>query len=109
MVPREPSLIGLVAAEEVHFAEASRTCVVDDGGEQDGRGIPPAAIGEPRALIQAHPAGHLERCHGRDHQIVVPEFVDDSVGILSPPNNSSSMAEAIAALYDRDLDVEFGS
>jgi alpha-1,6-mannosyltransferase len=34
----------------------------------------------------------------------VPEFVDDSVGILSPPNNSLSMAEAIAALYDRDLD-----
>ena len=77
MVPREPSLIGLVAAEEVHFPEASGTCVVDDGGEQDGRGIPPAAIGEPGALIQAHPAGHLERCHGRDHQVIVPELVDD--------------------------------
>ena len=77
MVRREPSLIGLVAAEEVHFAEALSTCVVDDGGEQHGRGIPPAAIGEPGALIQAHPAGHLERRHGRDYQIVVPEFVDD--------------------------------
>jgi alpha-1,6-mannosyltransferase len=32
-----------------------------------------------------------------------PEFVDDSVGILSQPNSSSSMADAIAALYDRDL------
>lgn len=34
----------------------------------------------------------------------IPEFVDDSVGILAPPNNSSGMADAIAALYDRDLD-----
>ena len=34
----------------------------------------------------------------------IPEFVDDSVGILSPPNNPAAMAEAIAALYDRDLD-----
>jgi alpha-1,6-mannosyltransferase len=34
----------------------------------------------------------------------IPEFVDDSVGILASPNNPSSMAEAIAALYDRDLD-----
>ena len=34
----------------------------------------------------------------------VPEFVDDSVGILAQPNNSVSMAEAIAALYERDLD-----
>ena len=76
MVRREPSFIGLVAPEEIHFAEASSTCVVDDGGEQDGRDIPPAAIGEPGALIQAHPAGHLERGHGRDHQVVVPEFVD---------------------------------
>src|SRR5882757_7027146 len=34
----------------------------------------------------------------------IPEFVDDSVGILASPNNPSSMAEAIAALYDRDLE-----
>jgi alpha-1,6-mannosyltransferase len=34
----------------------------------------------------------------------IPEFVDDSVGILSPPNNPAAMAEAITALYDRDLD-----
>jgi alpha-1,6-mannosyltransferase len=34
----------------------------------------------------------------------IPEFVDDSVGILSPPNSPSSMADAIAALYDRDLE-----
>jgi alpha-1,6-mannosyltransferase len=34
----------------------------------------------------------------------IPEFVDDSVGILAPPNNPAAMAEAIAALYDRDLD-----
>lgn len=33
----------------------------------------------------------------------IPEFVDDKVGILAPPNSSSSMAEAIAALYERDL------
>ncbi len=32
-----------------------------------------------------------------------PEFVDDRVGILAAPNSSSSMAEAIAALYERDL------
>ena len=34
----------------------------------------------------------------------IPEFVDDSVGILSPPNDPAKMADAIAALYDRDLD-----
>jgi len=34
-----------------------------------------------------------------------PEFVDDSVGILAAPNCSASMAEAIAALYERDLDA----
>jgi alpha-1,6-mannosyltransferase len=34
----------------------------------------------------------------------IPEFVDNSVGILSPPNNPASMADAIAALYDRDLE-----
>src|SRR5690242_14744425 len=37
MVRCEPSLIGLVASEEIHFAEASGTCVVDDGCEQDDR------------------------------------------------------------------------
>ena len=34
----------------------------------------------------------------------IPEFVDDSVGILAPPNDPASMAAAIAALYDRDLE-----
>jgi alpha-1,6-mannosyltransferase len=34
----------------------------------------------------------------------IPEFVDDSVGILSAPNSSVNMAEAIAALYERDLE-----
>jgi alpha-1,6-mannosyltransferase len=34
----------------------------------------------------------------------IPEFVDDRVGILAPPNSPAGMAEAIAALYDRDLD-----
>jgi alpha-1,6-mannosyltransferase len=33
----------------------------------------------------------------------IPEFVDNSVGILAPPDNPAAMAEAIAALYDRDL------
>jgi hypothetical protein len=81
LVPRESSLIGFVASEEVHLIETSSTRVVDDGGEQEGRDIPPAAIGEPGALIQAHPAGHLERRHGCDHQIVVPEFMDyDLIG-----------------------------
>ena len=93
MVRREPSLIGLLASEEVHFAEASSTGVVDDGGEQDGRGIPPAGIGEPGALIQAHPAGHLERRHGRDHQVVVPEFVDDH--LVGRAATSESGREAI--------------
>jgi len=35
----------------------------------------------------------------------IPEFVDDSVGILCSPNNPAAMAEAIAALYQRDLDT----
>ena len=56
LVRREPSLIGLVAPEEIHFVEASSTCVVDDGGEQDGRGIPPEAFGKPGALIHRRAA-----------------------------------------------------
>ena len=35
----------------------------------------------------------------------IPEFVDDSVGILCPPDNPAAMAEAIAALYERDLEA----
>jgi alpha-1,6-mannosyltransferase len=32
-----------------------------------------------------------------------PEFIDDSVGILAEPNSADSMAQAIATLYERDL------
>jgi alpha-1,6-mannosyltransferase len=35
----------------------------------------------------------------------VPEFVDESVGMLTEPCNGARMAEAIAALYERDLDA----
>ena len=35
----------------------------------------------------------------------IPEFVDDSVGLLAEPCNATSMADAIAALYDRDLEA----
>jgi alpha-1,6-mannosyltransferase len=35
----------------------------------------------------------------------IPEFVDESVGLLAEPCNATSMADAIAALYDRDLDA----
>jgi alpha-1,6-mannosyltransferase len=34
----------------------------------------------------------------------IPEFVDDSVGILCRPNEPAAMAEAVAALYERDLE-----
>ena len=34
-----------------------------------------------------------------------PEFVDDTVGVLAEPLSAASMAEAIAALYERDLDA----
>jgi alpha-1,6-mannosyltransferase len=34
-----------------------------------------------------------------------PEFVDESVGMLAQPNCAAGMAEAIAALYERDLDA----
>jgi alpha-1,6-mannosyltransferase len=34
----------------------------------------------------------------------IPEVVDDSVGMLAQPNSSSSLADAIAALYDRDIE-----
>ncbi len=34
-----------------------------------------------------------------------PEFVDDSVGVLAEPQDALSMADAIAALYERDLDA----
>ena len=34
-----------------------------------------------------------------------PELVDESVGLLAEPEDAASMAEAIAALYERDLDV----
>jgi alpha-1,6-mannosyltransferase len=32
-----------------------------------------------------------------------PEFIDESVGLLAEPMSASGMAEAIAALYERDL------
>lgn len=34
-----------------------------------------------------------------------PEFVDESVGMLAEPNSARSMAEAIAALYERDVEA----
>jgi alpha-1,6-mannosyltransferase len=34
-----------------------------------------------------------------------PEFVDESVGMLAEPHSGESMADAIAALYERDLDA----
>jgi len=34
-----------------------------------------------------------------------PEFIDDSVGVLAKPQDAASMAEAIAALYERDLEA----
>jgi len=34
-----------------------------------------------------------------------PEFVDESVGMLAAPSCGASMAEAVAALYQRDLDA----
>jgi len=34
-----------------------------------------------------------------------PEFVNDSVGLLAEPGSDASMAEAIVALYERDLDA----
>jgi alpha-1,6-mannosyltransferase len=35
----------------------------------------------------------------------IPEFVDESVGMLAEPCNAASMAEAIAGLYERDLNA----
>lgn len=35
----------------------------------------------------------------------IPEFVDESVGMLAEPCDAASMADAIAALYERDLDA----
>jgi alpha-1,6-mannosyltransferase len=35
----------------------------------------------------------------------IPEFVDDSVGVLAEPYDGDSMAQAIASLYERDLDA----
>jgi len=35
----------------------------------------------------------------------IPELVDESVGQLAAPHDGASMAQAIAALYDRDLDA----
>ena len=34
-----------------------------------------------------------------------PEFVDDSVGVLAEPESAVGMADAIASLYERNLDV----
>src|SRR5258708_17326287 len=34
-----------------------------------------------------------------------PELIDESVGMLAEPNNAASLAEAIAALYQRDLEA----
>jgi alpha-1,6-mannosyltransferase len=38
------------------------------------------------------------------HAGAIPEFVDDSVGMLAEPDDAGSMAEAIEALYDRNLE-----
>src|SRR5688572_7256448 len=35
----------------------------------------------------------------------VPEIVDDSVGVLAKPCDGESMAQAIASLYDRDIEA----
>lgn len=35
----------------------------------------------------------------------IPEIVDESVGLLAKPADGESMAEAIAALYERDIDA----
>ena len=35
----------------------------------------------------------------------IPEFVDASVGMLAEPGSGTGMAEAIAGLYDRDLEM----
>lgn len=34
----------------------------------------------------------------------LPELVDESVGLLAEPNDPASLAEAIAALYERDIE-----
>jgi hypothetical protein len=46
MVPREPSLIGLVASEEVHFVEASSESgreTIEDGSVGAPAGLAPLA------------------------------------------------------------------
>jgi alpha-1,6-mannosyltransferase len=35
----------------------------------------------------------------------IPEIVDESVGMLAEPGDGASMAEAIAALYERDIEA----
>lgn len=35
----------------------------------------------------------------------IPEFVDEQVGMLAEPNDAGSMAECIAALYERDIEA----
>ena len=35
----------------------------------------------------------------------IPEFVDEGVGMLAEPASAARMAEAIAALYERDIEV----
>ncbi len=35
----------------------------------------------------------------------IPEFVDNSVGVLAEPNSGERMAEAIASLFERDIDA----
>ncbi len=35
----------------------------------------------------------------------IPEFVDDTVGLLAEPGSGARMAEAIAALYERDIEA----
>ena len=67
--------------------------VVDDGGEQYGRRIPPAGIGEPGALIKAHATGHLERHHGGDDEVVASEFVYDH--LIGRVTTNASAHEAI--------------
>jgi alpha-1,6-mannosyltransferase len=35
----------------------------------------------------------------------IPELVDESVGVLAEPLDAASLADSIAALYDRDVEA----
>ena len=56
--------------KKINLGETTVTSVGYARGEKDHGGVTPAEVGQPGALIEAHPARYLEADHDRDDRPV---------------------------------------